>query len=92
MVFWGLVFTLVLFASLYMFLINKTVLNVAAAQRMEKTMANLGSQTGEMEATYMTLKNSIDLNLATSLGFSPTKNTKYINRTTLGRLSSNSVE
>ncbi len=92
MIFWGLLFALILFAFLYVFLINKTVLNVAGRQRAEKSISALNSETGELEAAYMSMKSGIDLNLAHSLGFSATISTKYINRTTLGQLSSRSVE
>ena len=91
-VFWGLVLAVVLFAGLYAYLINATVLNVAARQNVEKNITRLSSETGKLEASYMSMKNSIDLNLAHSLGFNSAPNTKYINRTTLGQLSSRSVE
>ncbi len=86
MVFWGLVFALVLFASLYAYLVNQTVWNVVARQKAEKSLTSLNSSTSQLESTYMAMKGGIDMTLAKSLGFNAAPNTKYINRTTLGQL------
>ncbi|HZS42934.1 MAG TPA: hypothetical protein VFA52_01815 [Candidatus Paceibacterota bacterium] len=91
-VFWGVILALILFVGIYGYLVNKTVWNVVARQRAEKNITLLNTQLGSLESNYMSLKNNINLNLAHSLGFSQTTDTKYINRPALGRLSSNTVE
>ncbi len=91
-IFWSLVAGLIVFVGLYFYMVNLTVWNVVARQKAEKQITLLNSATGDMESSYMAAKNNINLNLAETMGFAATTNTKYVTRTKLGRLSSNSVE
>lgn len=92
MVFWGLVLLVMIFVGLYIFLIDRTIWNVVARQNDEKSLDSLNSQTAQLESTYMSMENSLDMNMAKSLGFNSAPDTKYINRTTLGRLPTSPIE
>ena len=91
-VFWSLALGLIMVCFLYVYLIYQTAWNTAQRQKAERAIDVLSSETGELEFTYMAMKNNIDLSMAESLGFSPTPKITYLNRTTLGRISANKVE
>ncbi len=77
----------------YGYLLNKTIHNVVARQRSGELVASLGGKVGELESRYITLKDSVTLDLANSLGFQSVQNPVFISRTALSKaLSINSVE
>lgn len=67
---------------LYVIAINQTVRNVVARQKMQAELSQLTSKIGEMEFSYITAKNSIDLNKAYALGFKDVANNAYVQRET----------
>ncbi|MDD4988802.1 MAG: hypothetical protein PHV42_00010 [Candidatus Pacebacteria bacterium] len=91
--FWGAAFLLLVLLCSYAYLLNHTIRNVVERQKSGERIASLSSGVGELESRYITLKDSITLDLASSLGFQTVQNPVFISRTALSKaLSLNSVE
>jgi hypothetical protein len=86
-VFWALIIGIVVLMGFYIFLINKTVMNVAARGALEKNISAMNSKIGELEFKYISLKNKVNIELAYSMGFKDVLNPQYISLRTLGRVS-----
>lgn len=65
---------------LYVIAINQTVRNVVARQKMQVELSQLTSRIAEMEFSYITAKNSIDLSKAYTLGFKDVAINTYVQR------------
>lgn len=79
-IFWGLVALIVCLVSSYIYFVNRTVFTIVKRQNMEKEISTLNSHIGELESKYISTKNSIDLDLAYSLGYKDVAQTKYVTR------------
>ncbi len=91
--FWSMLSLLVVSLCSYVYFLNETVHNVVQRQQSGRHIAELGGGVGELESRYITLKDSITLDLASSLGFQTVQNPVFISRTSLSKaLSINSVE
>ncbi len=55
--------------ALYVYLVNRTVMNVVAREQTGRTVATLSTSIGGLEFKYITLKDSITLDLAHEKGF-----------------------
>ena len=86
-IFWTLVVMLFVFAIFYMYSINVTIRNVVARQNLENKVAELTLSIGNHEFQYITLRNTVTLPLAYSLGFKDVKERTYISRKTVGYVS-----
>ncbi len=71
----------------YVLLLGNMVFNIVERRNLEADARVLSSEVGELEVTYMSLSNAIDLDYSHSLGFKETK-TKFANRKALGSLGS----
>src|SRR3989344_5566351 len=69
----------------YVFLLGSMVWNIVERRSLEKSASMLSSEVGELELTYLSLSNDIDLAFSHSLGFTETK-AKFATRKTLGSL------
>ncbi|MDD5050429.1 MAG: hypothetical protein PHV93_01650 [Candidatus Pacebacteria bacterium] len=84
---------LVGFVCSYVYFLNDTIHNVVERQKAETRIASIRGAVGELESRYIVLKDSITLDLASSLGFQTVQNPVFISRTALSKaLSVNSVE
>ncbi len=63
---------------LYVYMVNKTVMNVVARQNTEKGISSLSASVGDLESKYMAEKSSITLQLALAKGFQEDPNTTFI--------------
>ena len=68
-IFWTLLGVLFLCAGFYMYFINATIHNTVSRQNLEKEAATLSLKIGKEDFQYITMRNSITLPLAYSLGF-----------------------
>jgi hypothetical protein len=75
----------VLFAFLYGYFVNQTILNVVARENIETKLIELSSEVSSLEVEYIKLKNKIDLEFAYSLGYSDVSNVKFVSRKSLGK-------
>lgn len=62
----------------YGFLVNNTILNAVNRQKLEKEISILDSTINSLEFNYLSVKNSITLDLALSKGFVQVKDEKYV--------------
>ena len=86
--FWGAVFFIGLFALLYVYLINATVLNVVAREKATKQIASLTSQVSDLELVNTTYKNNLTLDKAKAEGFQESNHVTFVSRES-GNLSFN---
>jgi len=84
-VFWILAILCIGLFSMYFFFINQISQNAAHGEAGLGTLSNLEYKVSELEFSYISLKNNIDLSLAHSLGFIDTSKTSYVSRTALGQ-------
>ncbi|MDD5318548.1 MAG: hypothetical protein PHF79_01865 [Candidatus Pacebacteria bacterium] len=89
---WSLFALFIVLVAMYGILVRQTVFNVVARQQAENKVADLGSATSDLEYQYISAKNAITLDVAYAHGFKDVTNPTFINRTTLGKASSKSVE
>ena len=79
-IFWVLLGVLFLCASFYMYFVNSTIHNVVTRQNLEKESTQLTLKIGNEEFQYITMRNSITLPLAYSLGFKDVSVKIFISR------------
>ncbi|MEI8174553.1 MAG: hypothetical protein WCG28_01230 [bacterium] len=70
-------------ALIYILLLGNMVRNIIERQSFEAQARSFSNEVRTLESTYLSLSNSIDLNLAHSMGFKETKAT-FVTRKTLG--------
>lgn len=68
-IFWMLFSLLVLLIISYGFLVERTIQNAVAKQKLESQMSSLNSNVDSMEFTYISLENNITMDFALSKGF-----------------------
>lgn len=91
-IFWTLVGVLFFCAVFYMYSINVTIRNVVARESLENKVAELTLAIGNKEFQYISLRNTITLPLAYSLGFKDVKEKTYISAKTVGYVSRATIE
>ncbi len=77
-IFWTLLSILLLSICFYMYFINTTVRNVIATQNIESKISQLNLSISNKEFKYISEKNSINMNLAYSMGFKDASSKIYI--------------
>lgn len=78
--FWTLIFISLASIVVYILAINATVRNTVARQRLESEVANISTQLGELEFSYIGLKNKVSLEVAYARGFQNVSSPQYISR------------
>lgn len=79
----ALFLTLFLLASLYVYFLSASVLNVVMREEIGKDIAAFNSQIGELEHSYLSQKNRIGLNDASTLGFVKIADKRFVERYSL---------
>lgn len=69
-------------AVFYVYGISKAIHNVAERQSLEKELAVRTAHVSDLEFEYLALKNTVDINMAQSLGFAITDTAHYVTRQT----------
>jgi cell division protein FtsL len=87
--FWALVLLIICCAILYVFMINKTVLNIVASQKMGTEAGKLSSDISRLETQNIALNGRITPEFAATLGFVQPANPEYISYKQDGSLSIN---
>lgn len=59
----------ILLSCTYIFLVNKTVLNAVAMEKIEHEIASINSDLSDNEFKYISSKGEVTMELASSLGF-----------------------
>ena len=78
--FWTLLGAFFLCAGLHFYFINATVRSTVALQNLETRASQLSLVIGSEEFQYINSRNSITMELASSLGFKETNVKNYISR------------
>ncbi|KND48927.1 MAG: hypothetical protein AB200_00670 [Parcubacteria bacterium C7867-005] len=87
--FWTLTSLCALSLVIYIYGINATVHNTVTRQNMEKQVSSITTALGEMEFKYISLKNSISLEVAYEKGFKDVDTPVFISRASTPTLSIN---
>ena len=73
-------------ASLYVYLVNKTVHNVVARQATESQISNLSTTLSESEFQYISAKAGVNMQLASTLGFQAVSgDVQFVTREQVGK-------
>ncbi|MFZ2048956.1 MAG: hypothetical protein WAV25_01500 [Minisyncoccia bacterium] len=78
--FWTLVVLSILSLVVYIFAINATIRNTVTRQNLENEVATISTQLGDLEFSYIALKNRVSLDLAYTRGFKNVSSAQYISR------------
>lgn len=78
--FYILAIILVVLSALYMFLMNRTVMNVVERENIERQIADKSSSLAEIEFSYISSKNTVTLEKAHEIGFIDAVPSTYIAR------------
>lgn len=84
-IFWFLIIGIVIFLGLYVYFVSKTIVNVVARQKIERTISALSSNVEKLEAQYFSLKSKVTVDLAISKGFTNIPPATYISRTPVAK-------
>lgn len=79
-IFWLLVAMIVFSSIFYMYFVNETVRNVVSRQSHEKQIAHLNSTIANLQFEYISHAHSVDMVLATSMGFKEVREPIFIAR------------
>lgn len=79
----SMLYTISFLALLYVVFLGNMVFNIVERKSLESQARVLNSEVGELELTYLSMSNKIDLNLSRELGFKET-NIKFTTRRALG--------
>lgn len=63
--------TLAGLALLYFLILGNTVFNIVQRKNLEKEELGLSSDVGKLELSYLSISNSVDIALLSSMGFKP---------------------
>lgn len=78
-----IIWSFVTLALLYLIFLGNMVKNIVERKTFEANAHVLGSEVRDLELTYLSMSNDIDLNLSYSMGFKETQAT-FATRKTLG--------
>lgn len=83
--FYVLVSLIVVVSFFYGFFVQQTIINVVEREKTLKETRVVSSEIGDLESSYIALKNNITLDFAYAQGFKDAKATEYISKRELGR-------
>ncbi len=82
----SMMFALGMLAVFYVLVLGNMVFNIAERKALEIQARNISNEVGEMELTYLTMINKVDLGLAHSLQFKEAKATFATRKASVGAL------
>lgn len=89
--FWTLVVLFVISLGLYVYGVNATVRNTVVRQELEVHVSNLSLAISEMEFSYISLKNNVNIDIAYARGYQDVSKPIYITRGSSRSLSYNAL-
>lgn len=78
-------------ALFYVLILGNMVFNIVERRALEKEMLSLSNEVEKLEVTYLSVTNSVDMNLSSTMGFKETKAT-FATRRALGFVKSSNNE
>lgn len=82
-IFVGLVAAIILASCAYAFLLQKAIMNVVAREKISTDIRTLSTSVSELEAKYLTVKNTINIELAHAKGFKNAEVSNFISKKSL---------
>lgn len=82
-IFWAMLGIVLLLVVSYMYLVNKTIWNVANREKIHNEIVAYSSKLGEIEFEYIKSKGSITLNSARQLGFTEPEQVSFVTKETV---------
>jgi len=79
-VFWTFVVFAFIALVIYIYAVNTTIRNTIARQNLENEVAIVSTQLGDLEFSYIALKNKVSLDLAYTRGFKNVSSAQYVSR------------
>ena len=99
LVFRAMFYSLMVLAVLYFLILGNTVFNIVQRKNLQKQELSLSSQVGGLELSYLSVSNSVDIALSSSMGFKPApinyavrKSLSYNTDSKLGSVKTNNNE
>ena len=83
-IFWILAGVLFMLFMVYAYMVNTAIMSAVDRQKAQTNISKLSSETSNLESQYISIKSSINLSLAYSLGFKNETNTRFIARKNTG--------
>jgi len=78
-----MIFILGALALFYVLILGNMVFNIVGRKTLEKEILTLSNEIGKLELSYLSVSNSVDMNLSSTMGFKETKAT-FTTRKSLG--------
>lgn len=72
-IFYAMLFTVAILILFYVFILGNMVFNITERRVTEKEILTLSNEVSNLELSYLSLSNGIDLALSSSMGFKETK-------------------
>jgi len=67
-------------AAIYVYFVNKTVWNIATREKLQADIVAYNSKLGQQEFAYISSKNKVTMEMATSLGFASPERVAFVTR------------
>lgn len=90
-IFWALALVLLCTLALYIYGVNSTVRNTVLREKLENEVGNLTIEISEMEYSYISLKNNVNIEIAYARGYQDVTSPTFITRGTSRSLSYNNL-
>lgn len=68
-----MIFIFVALALFYVLILGNMVFSIVERRTLEKEILSLTNEVGDLEVSYLTVSNSVDMNLSSTMGFKETK-------------------
>jgi len=78
-----MIFIFMALVLFYVLILGNTVFSIIERRTLEKEMVSLSNEISGLEASYLAISNSVDMNLSSTMGFKETKAT-FATRKSLG--------
>lgn len=78
-----MIFILAALALFYALILGNMVFNILERRNLEKEAVALSNEIGELEVSYLSVSNNVDINLSSAMGFKETRAT-FATRKSLG--------
>lgn len=85
-IFWGLIFSIVLSMSLYIYFVNSAIFNTAQRQDVEESVIEIKSSISALELQFIEKTRNVTLDYATTLGFNEVEPQVFVERDSNSRV------
>jgi hypothetical protein len=88
-IFWTLASASILLLGVYFFSLYATIINTVARQELESRVGQLSLNQGRLEFEYITMKNEVNMEMASQYGLKDDMEPIYVSRNTANTLTMN---